>query len=428
MNYHARIADSLLKERLSNYRAVLIEGPRGSGKSTTAMQQSNSFINLADPDKRPDLLDYADIKNSLLLKGETPRSLCEWQLVKDLWKSVKASAKRRTENGNYILTESLDFDATASKQAYFESMGRMKMYPMSLWESGESGGEISLSTLIDQPKFVVDGIRSKYKPADVAYAACRGGWPEAINCPVGAQLKVARDYLERVCEEDISRPDDIRRSPSFAKIVMRAYANHVGTKAHIKDILADVRDMAGYMAYITLKLYKEALCNIFVFQEVPAWNPSVHHWPSIRHHPTRCFCDPSYAIASLGLSPEALWNDPKLTSRVFKNLCIRDLRIYSQHYEGNVMSYADRFGCTIDAVIELPSGYYALVQCATSPEEIEAGARRLNYEKRHIIKRNMRYPDQHFRLPGLMMVITPTGNSYTRPDDIRVVPLTCLRD
>ncbi|MGI6223704.1 MAG: ATP-binding protein [Prevotella sp.] len=428
MNYHSRIADALLKERLSNYRAVLIEGPRGSGKSTTAIQQSNSSINLTDPDKRPEILDYADIKNKQLLKGDTPRSLCEWQLVKDLWKNVKASAKRRTENGNYILTESQDFDATAPKLAHFDTLGRLKMYPMSLWESHESSGEISLSTLIDQPNFVVDGIKSKAKLADVIYAACRGGWPEAIDAPEGTQLKVARAYLKRVCEEDISMPDNIKRSPSFARIVMRAYANHVSTKAQINDILADVRDMAGYMAYITLKLYKEALCNIYVLQEVPAWNPSVHHWTSIRHHPTRCFCDPSYAVASLGLSPETLRKDPQMLSQIFKNLCFRDLRAYSQHYDGNVQSYADRFGCNIDAVVELPSGYYALIQCATSPEEIEAGARKLNYEKKHIIKRNLRYPDQHFRLPGLLMVLTPTGKAYTRPDGIRVVPLTCLKD
>ena len=427
MKYNSRISEAFLKERLNNYRAVLIEGPRGCGKATTAIQQSNSSVNLTDPEKRPEILDYADI-NKQLLKGETPRLLCEWQLAEGLWKNVKASAKRRTENGNFILTESQDFDSTAPESAHFDTLGRMKMMPMTLWESGESTGEISLSKLIDEPDMVVDGCKSNASLKDVLFAACRGGWPEAVTAPTGTELEVAQRYMDRVCEEDISMPDGIKRSPSFARIVIQAYANHVGTKAQINSILSDVRDMAGYMAYITLKLYKDALCNIFVFEEVPAWSPSVHHWTSIRHHPTRCFCDPSYLVACMGLTPEDLNNEPAILSQTFKNLCFRDLRVYAQHYNGTVKSYADRFGCTIDAVVELPTGYYALIQCATSSEEIELGAKRLEAERKHIVKHNLRYPDQRNRMPGLMMILTPAGTAYTRKDGIRVVPITCLRD
>lgn len=428
MIYKERIADGFLKSRLVNSGAVLIEGPRGCGKATTASQQSASSIMLTDPNHRASYVESAKEKPYTLLKGQTPRLVGEWQTIPDLWKDVKASVKRRTCNGNYILTESQDFDVTAPKKANFEGLGRLRMHPMSLYESGESTGAVSLNDMFDNLKASPDGAKSYLTRHDLAFAACRGGWPAAMNLPDGEKLKVAKEYLARACDEDINKPDNVKRSPQLAYDVVQTYSEHLYTKEQTQNILAEVREKSGYMAYITLKLYMEALQNIFVFEEVPAWRPNVHHWSSMRHRPTRCLSDPSLGAAALNLTPDLLVSDSSKFSSLFKVMCVRDLRVYAQKYGGLVANYEDRFGVYIDAVVYLPTGFYVLVQFATNEQEIERGAKSMLNEYQHIAKHNASHPQEHFRMPAFMMILTPGDMAYTRPDGIRVVPLGCLKD
>ena len=423
-DYKKRIADILLEEKLEAMGAVLIEGPKACGKTTTAEQLAKSVLYMDDPASIQQNLQLAETNVKRLLQGDTPRLIDEWQIAPQIWDAVRFETDHRKGDGLFMLTGSA-VPADDSK-IHHTGAGRfawLTMRPMTLWESGESSGEVSLESLFSMPDKVDGG--SSLKMEDIAYVICRGGWPKSLYKKTQkAALRQVTEYFEAITRSDISRVDDVGRDEFRAKRLMRSYARLQGAMASIPTIVEDMKtNETEGMSDETVVSYIKALKKIFVIEDMPAWNPNLRSKTAIRTSDTRYFVDPSLAIAALGIGPNDLLNDLETMGLLFETLCVRDLRVYAEANDGNVFHYRDKTGLECDAVIHLRNGNYGLVEIKLGGEtRIEEGAANLNNLERKIDTTKM-------KKPSFKMVLTAVGQyAYKRADDVIVVPIGCLKN
>lgn len=430
MEYFSRIADNLLQERLEAFGAILIEGPKWTGKTTTAAQFAKSIIKMQDPDKAEEYLSTAAAMPSLLLKGEKPRLIDEWQDAPVLWDAVRTAVDNNGGvPGQYILTGSNTVDKTKIRHTGTGRITRMKMLPMSLWETRESSGDISIRELFDNPNLEIDGSAGKLTIPDLIKAACRGGWPVTLQMNEKACMMIAKDYVNSVCDNDISSVDGIKRNPKVARHIIRSYARNISTLAKKKNIVEDIIAAGDISISIdTFDDYVSALEKLFVIQDIDAWCPAIRSKTAIRSAPKRCFVDPSIAIAAMGLNAEALETQLKTFGFIFEQMCIRDLKAYTLDFDTHISYYRDRYGLEADLVLHLADGRYALIECKLGSREIDDGAKHLLEIKRLIKEHNKTEKQTPLREPDLLIVITGGQMAYTRPDGVKVIPLASLKD
>jgi len=428
LDYMSRIIDKILEDHLNAVGAVLIAGPKWCGKTTTAEQQAKSVLKLQDPDKTKGYLATAETKPSLLLQGKNPRLIDEWQMAPVLWDAVRSVVDERSEDGLFILTGSTTVDESAIMHSGTGRISRIVMYPMSLYESGESNGKISLETLFQNPTIDIDGVTADLSIENLVFAACRGGWPSSLRKKTEkAMLFEAQNYIANICQSDASTVDGVKRSPERVKAVIQSYARNISTLATNKTIHKDVSSNYMDISEPTLLSYIEALERLYVIDDIPAWCPSIRSATSIRSGRKRGFTDPSIAAAAFALSPEALLHDFKTFGFIFECLCIRDLKVYSTALGGNVSYYNDRYGLEADCALHLADGRYALIEFKLGSREIEAGASHLIKLKQLINKANK---EERIKLrePDLLIVITGGDMAYTRNDGVKIIPIGCLRN
>jgi hypothetical protein len=429
MAYLPRIADNTLKEYLEAFGAVLIEGPKWCGKTTTAEQQANSELKLQLPDARDGYLATAATKPSLLLEGATPRLIDEWQDAPTIWDAVRSAVDARQKVGQFILTGSNSIDRSKILHTGTGRIARIKMAPMSLWESGESTGEISLMELFNNPDLIIDGRMSRLDIKQLIFASCRGGWPAALSIPTQrGKLLVARNYVQSVCATDISTVDGVDRSEKLAREILRAYSRNISTLAKKKKMIQDVAAVTDSCTEPTFDSYVSSLEKLFVIQDIDSWSPAVRSATAIRKGKKRGFTDPSIAVAALGLSPERLQMDLKTYGFIFECMAMRDLRVYSQSCFGSISYYHDRYDLEADAVLHLDDGRYALIEFKLGGAEIDKGAEHLLEIRELVRKMNEREKQIVMDEPTLLLVITGGPIAYTRPDGVKVIPLACLKD
>ena len=430
MKYLSRVADKMLRERLETFGAVLIEGPKWTGKTTTAEQQAKSVIKLQDPDKAEEYLTTAATKPSLLLKGEQPRLIDEWQDAPMIWDAVRTAVDNAGgKPGQFILTGSNTVDKTKIRHTGTGRITRMKIYPMSLWESLESSGEVSIQELFNNPDYDIDGASSKLDIPGLILAACRGGWPATLQMPPKASMFIAKDYVNSVCENDISAVDNKQRNPKIARQIMKSYARNISTLAKKSNILADVTASEDIsLSMNTFDDYIAALEKLFVIQDIDAWCPAIRSKTAIRSSPKRCFVDPSIAVAAMNVNAEALETQLKTFGFIFEQMCIRDLKAYTADFNSRISYYRDRYGLEADLVLHLEDGRYALIECKLGSREIDDGAKHLLELKRLIQEHNKTEKQVPIREPDLLIVITGGTMAYSRPDGVKVIPLACLKD
>lgn len=433
--YKNRVADRLLAEKLEAFGAVLIEGPKYCGKTTLATQQARSILSMADTDTLGQNLALARTNISRLLAGETPRLIDEWQIAPQFWDAVRNEVDKRNEDGQFMLTGSTvppkpkkDESGNIIEEENIHHTGtgrisRLRLRTMSLWESEDSTGDVSLEELFINPG-TVDGV-SNIDLDRLAYLTCRGGWPKAVlKKSEKAALAQAFDYYDSVVSNDIKRVDDIDRDEELTKRIMRSYARNQGTQATVGTILADIKSNGDErMSDSTVYSYIKALKEIFVIEDSIAWNPNLRSKTAIRTSDTRYFIDPSIATAALGMGPKDLINDMATFGFIFETLAIRDLRVYADALDGKVYHYRDKNNLECDAVIHLRNGSYGLVEVKIGgTEPIREGAESLKTLSSKIDSTRM-------KTPSFMMVLTGIGNfAYKRPEDgVLVVPIGCLK-
>ena len=429
MKYLDRIIDSQLKRYLDVFGAVLIEGPKWCGKTTTAEQVSKSVIRFQDPDMREEYLATANVKPSLLLDGETPRLIDEWQDAPVVWDAVRTAVDKRSRPGQFILTGSNTVDHSRIHHSGTGRIARLQMLPMSLWETQESNGKVSLQELFDSPDKEIDGIVSDFSVEALIYAACRGGWPSSLHIANRASaLLIAKDYVNTVCQDDISRVDGVRRNPRLAARILWSYARNISTVATKSSLLADiVASDSVSCSQDSFDDYLNALTRLFVIQDVDAWCPAIRSKTTIRSSPKRCFIDPSIAVAALGLTPKMLQEQLKTFGFIFEQMCIRDLKAYAMEKNGHCAYYRDRYGLEADGVLRLDDERYALLEFKLGSREIDEGVSHLLKLASLIREHNRNEKQVPLREPDLLMVITGGKMAYTRPDGVKVVPLACLK-
>lgn len=421
MKYLPRILDEILIERLDAKGAVLIEGPKWCGKTTTGKEFANSWIALDQPEFSSQYQELAEISPQRLLEGNTPRLLDEWQLAPKLWNAVRYEVDERDKMGQFILTGSAiptnldDSFHTGTGRIY-----RLLMRTMSLFESGDSNGQVSLQQLFNgmEPSGV-----SNTSIEEIAFWICRGGWPKSVKLDRKPALFQAIDYHEAIISQDISRVDSVNRDKEKVRRLLKSYARHVGTQATFKSIREDViGNIDDTFDDRTLYSYIDALKKIFVIEDSPAWNPNLRSKTAIRTTDTRYFLDPSIATASLGIGPNDLLNDLNTMGFLFENLCVRDLRIYSDKIDGNVYHYRDKSNLECDAVIHLRNGKYGLIEIKLGGESsIESASDNLLNLSRKIDTETMRKPS------FLMVLCGSAPYAYKRKDGVLVVPISCLK-
>lgn len=423
IKYRPRVLDNLLKRKLEGIGAVLLEGPKLCGKTTTAEQVANSILYMANPEDREENIQMASIKPSLLLKGATPRLIDEWQLAPKLWDAVRFEIDHRGQVGQFVLTGSA---VPADRSAIFHTgTGRiawLKMRTMSLFESGDSNGQVSLTALFNGD-LNIEGVNN-LGIEDIAYLTCRGGWPTAIDQPRRTSLDRAFDYYDAIVNVDVSRVDGVKREPERTKLLMRSYARNLGTSVSVSVLRNDmINNDEKNLSETTVLSYLNALKQIFVIEDLPAWNPNLRSKTSIRTADTRYFSDSSIATAALGLGPNDLLNDLKTFGFLFETLCIRDLRVYTDALLGTVYHYRDKNNLECDAVIHLRNGHYGLV-------EIKLGGDKLIEEGAATLKSLAKKIDlQKMLEPSFLMVLTAVGRyAFRREDGVLVVPIGCLRN
>lgn len=419
--YKKRIADKILQKKLNAKGAVLIEGAKWCGKTTTASQIAKSILSMQNPEEKEQNIRLAELSPSRLLHGKTPRLIDEWQLAPKLWDAVRFEVDKRDEFNQFILTGSaVPADLKEITHTGTGRISRMLMRPMSLFESQESNGSVSLAELFSS-KTNIDG-ENTIDIDELAFLICRGGWPKAIGLKQYIGLSQAIDYYDAVVNSDISRVDNIERNPERAKRLLRAYARSIGTQTKLTSLSDDVNKDNNLGTNPTIYNYINALQKIFVIEDSHAWNPNLRSKAAIRTTDTRYFTDPSIAAAALGLGPNDLIDDIKTMGFFFENLCIRDLRVYADSLDGTIYHYRDKNGLECDAVIHLRNGAYGLIEIKLGGDKaIEEGKYTLNK-----LAENIDY--NLMKKPSFKMVITGTGKYAYKDGDTFIVPIGCLKD
>lgn len=418
--YLARIADDILLEKLEAKGAVLIEGPKWCGKTTTAAQIARSSIYLQDPSKKSQYLKMAELEPHMLLDGDTPRLIDEWQLAPQLWDAVRFEIDKRDAFNQFILTGSTVPSADMStSHSGTGRISRMVMRPMTLFESGESNGSISLGDLFNEQTNIA--VKSEIDIRRLAYLICRGGWPKAVGQSEKIALRQAFDYYDAVVESDISAVDGVNRNPQRVQLLMRSFSRFIATDAKISNIRLDmVSNDLDSLNDGTIFSYINALKKIFVIEDLPAWSPNLRSKTAIRTSDTRHFVDPSIAVASLGVGPGDLLNDFNTMGLLFESMCIRDLRVFSEALDGKVYHYRDKAGLECDAVVHLRNGAYALI-------EVKLGGGDIEYAAKNLLQLKNKIDTDRMKEPSFLMILTGTEFGYRRDDGIYVVPLGCLK-
>lgn len=430
MKYLSRCSDKILSRLLDAFGAVLIEGPKWCGKTTTASRQAKSIIKFQDPDYFPEYYATAETKPSLLLQGEKPRLIDEWQDIPIIWDTVRNAVDQSGIPGQFILTGSNSIKKEQLRHTGSGRIVKMEMLPMSLWESEDSSGQISIHRLFDNPNENIDGIISPLTIEELIFCACRGGWPASLKTrSKEAALLIAQGYIQSLCERDISRIDGKDRNPLLAKTILKSYARNISTIAKKTSLLKDVREAdIVNCSQDTFDDYESVLERLYIIQNLPAWCPSIRSKTTIRSTPKRAFCDPSIAVGALGLTPQLLMTQLKTFGFIFEQICIRDLKAYTSDLMPTVSYYRDRYGLEADLVLHLHDGRYALIECKLGSSDIELGAQHL-IELRNLIRKNNETERQNpLREPDLLIVLTGGKMAYTRSDGVKIIPIGCLKE
>ena len=426
MSYRKRLADTLLDEKLESFGATLITGPKGCGKTTTAKQKAASIIEFQDEDRREEYLSVANTQPSKLLVGATPRLFDEWQDAPKIWGAIRKSVDDRLETGLYILTGSTSQTVTTPHTGTLR-ISTMKMYPMSLYESGESNGTVSLGMLFEHPE-QFDGCKSDLDIDGIIYALCRGGWPSTLKIKSEkTKLNVARDLYAQTVNVDISNVDNTRRNPVWAENILKSYSRNICTLADIKTIYKDV-SASTEISESTFFDYVSALEKLFIIEDIDAWCPAIRSKTAIRASKKRNLIDPSIAVAAMHLTPDYFNTDFKTLGFLFESLCFRDLKVYSSARDGRMSYYHDRYGLEADAVLHLGNGQYAIMEIKLGSHEIDEGAKHLLEIESLVKKYNEEETQVPLRLPDLKIVLTATEYGYRREDGVFVIPLACIRE
>lgn len=429
MDYLPRVADHIVEDYLGAFGAVLMEGPKWCGKTTTAERHAASVLRLQMPDTRDAYLATAAVRPSLLLDGATPRLIDEWQDAPQLWDAVRTEVDRRQRVGQFLLTGSNAVDRAKIHHTGTGRIARVRMLPMSLWESGDSCGAVSLARLFAGESDAVDGAVSPLDIRQLIFVACRGGWPAALlPATERQQLLVARDYVRSLCQNDISTIDGTGRNAKLAAAILRTYARNISTLAKNTGMLREVAAITGSCTQPTFDSYVSALERLFVVCDLDAWSPAIRSASTVKKGQKRELADPSLAVAALGLSPELLQMDLKTFGFIFECMAVRDLKAYSQAMGGELSFYNDRYGLEADAVLHLDDGRYALIEFKLGSAEIDLGAGHLLEIRELVRKFNAGERQIRLREPDLLLVVTGGQLAYRRPDGVLVVPLACLRD
>ena len=421
--YRKRIADDILARKLEGKGAVLIEGPKWCGKTTTAEQIAASILYMDEPEKKEQNIVMSELNPKRLLKGAAPRLIDEWQIAPKLWDAIRFEVDHRGELGQFVLTGSAV--PVDTKKITHSGTGRftwLTMRPMSLYESGDSTGEVSLKDLFDGA-LEIDGA-SELDIDRLAFLVCRGGWPQAVDMRDEIALDQAMDYYDAVVRSDINRADGVQKNTEKVRRLMRSYARNQGSQVANTVLAQDVSaNDESSMSDETVASYINALRKIFVVEDMPAWNPNLRSKTAIRSSDTRYYIDPSIAAAALGIGPKDLMNDLKTFGFLFETLCIRDLRVFADALNGEVYHYRDKDGQECDAVIHLKNGKYGLIEIKLGGDKlIEEGAASLKNMEAKIDTDKM-------NVPSFLMVLIGIGDyAYRRQDGVYVVPIGCLKN
>ena len=417
MEYLPRIVDDMLKRKLAHAGAVCIRGPKWCGKTSTAMRKASSILFMQDPDSRESNLRLAREKPSILLRGDRPRLIDEWQDAPQLWDAVRFAVDREGGHGLFMLTGS----STPGERPSHSGTGRfsfLDMRPMSLFESLDSTGEVSLGRLFDS-----QDEPEGYSACDVetiAYLVCHGGWPQIARDKEEGALDLAYDYVSAIVEEDISRTDGVQRSPEYARLLLTEYARNTGTMASLNSMRGNVAAHGREISRPTADAYLAALRRLYVIEDLEPWFPSLKTRARVACTPGRFMVDPSIAAAALGADPQLLLRDLSTLGNLFESLCIRDLRVYADALGGRLYRYHDNTGLEADAVMTLRGGRYALFEVKLGMSEVDDGAASL-------AKLADRLDTSLMGTPSFLAVLTPGGYAYRRSDGVLVVPMSCLR-
>ena len=426
MEYKKRVIDDILDLKLESFGATLIKGTKGCGKTTSAKQKANSIVEFQDEEQRENLLAVAKTAPSKLLIGEKPRLFDEWQDAPKLWGAIRKSIDDTGENGQYILTGSSSKNIDTPHTGTLR-ISQLQMYPMSLFESEESNGTVSLINLFEHPD-EFEGCISNLDIDGIIFAICRGGWPKSLlNKTIRSQLEVAKDLYHQTYSVDISSIDSMKRNIRWTQGILQSYSRNICTNAQTKTIFGDVQ--ANYdIGLTTFYDYIDALERLYIIDDIDAWSPAIRSKSVIRAVKKRNLIDPSIAVAALGLSPEYFNNDFKTLGFLFESLCVRDLKIYSSVLDGRISYYHDRYGLEADCVLHLNDGRFALIEFKLGSSEIDSAAEHLCEIERLIKQYNEKETQSKLREPDLKIVITGTQYGYKRDDGILVIPIGCLRN
>lgn len=435
MEYVKRIIDIEINKKKEAFNAINIVGPKGCGKTRTAKERCKTIIEFQDEERRDGYLAVANTSPNLFLNNEKPILFDEWQDAPKIWGAIRKACDDEPEAvGEYYLTGSTSKDVDTPHTGTGR-ITNITMYPMTLYETGESNGTISLKDLFDKEDYEIDGQMCNIKLEDLFFALCRGGWPRCLALKSDtAKLEIARDYFKQIYSKDINSIDGVKRNPEWGRTIIWSYARNMATLAKKTNIYSDVQ-ASHDVSDVTISSYIEVLEKLFVIKDIDAWTPQIRSKTSIRAAKKHIFIDPSIAMASLGISPDYFNNDLDLFGHAFENMVLRDLLVFAQAHDAKLMHYSDSNGLEADAVVQLNDGRYALIEIKTGTNAIPSAEKNLlkfvDVIRKHNekVSQNESHPKVRYREPSLLLIICGNATmAYTTENGVKVIPVGCLKD